>query len=157
MTDNEPQKTIEQRIEKDKEALIEQLKKVPIVQFACEKVGVGRTTYYRWRKEDPRFVDKAEEAMGCSRDLVNEMAESQIITQLKGGNLTAAIFWLKNNHKLYKPVRYERNDVIRHTEAPPPEVIAEIDRLFAKNSKCSDCGKSLLEDAEMFVKKSSGI
>ena len=46
MTDNDPQKTIEERIEKDKETLIEQFRKSPVVQVACEKCGIGRTTYY---------------------------------------------------------------------------------------------------------------
>jgi len=40
-------KTIEKRQSKNKEQLLEILKKTPIVQIACEKAGVGRATYYR--------------------------------------------------------------------------------------------------------------
>ena len=47
--------TIEKRQSKNKEQLLEILKKTPIVQIACEKAGVGRATYYRWRKDDPRI------------------------------------------------------------------------------------------------------
>ena len=48
-------KTIRERMKKEKELIIKQLKKTPIVQLACEKTGVGRATYYRWRKVDKRF------------------------------------------------------------------------------------------------------
>jgi hypothetical protein len=33
-----------------------ELKKVPIVQVACEKTGVSRNSVYRWRKEDINFA-----------------------------------------------------------------------------------------------------
>jgi hypothetical protein len=31
------------------------------------------------------------------------MAESQLITAIKEGNLTGIIFWLKNHHRQYSP------------------------------------------------------
>jgi ACT domain-containing protein len=37
---------------KEKDALLEQLKKTPIIQIACEKIGLSRTTYYRWYQAD---------------------------------------------------------------------------------------------------------
>ena len=35
----------------NKTIILEQLQKAPIVQIACEKTGISRATYYRWRKE----------------------------------------------------------------------------------------------------------
>jgi hypothetical protein len=95
-------KTIENRQEKFKEQLIEQLKKTPIVQIACEKVGIGRATYYRWKKEDGEFAVLAEEALFEGIKLMNDMAESKLLTSVKEGNLTGIIFWLKNRHEAYK-------------------------------------------------------
>jgi len=43
----QPETVIHERIEANKKALIEQLKKTPIVQICCEKVNIGRATYYR--------------------------------------------------------------------------------------------------------------
>jgi hypothetical protein len=94
-------KTIEIRQTKDKELLLEQLKKTPIVQVACQKVGVGRASYYRWRKEDEEFAKATDTALAEGSSLVNDMAESQLISAIKDKNLGAIIFWLKSHHPSY--------------------------------------------------------
>ncbi len=91
-------KTIGKRQDTFKELLIEQFKKTPIVQIACEKVGIGRATYYRWKKDDEEFSQTAEEALYEGKLLVNDMAESQLISEIKNKNMAAIIFWLKHNH-----------------------------------------------------------
>ncbi len=94
-------KTIEKRQNKEKEILLERLKKTPIVQIACEKCGVGRATYYRWRKDDPKFANMADEALSEGSLLVNDMAESQLLQAIRSQNLGAIIFWLKHHHPSY--------------------------------------------------------
>jgi len=86
-----------------KKILIEQIKKTPVIQVACEKVGVSRATYYRWKKNDPKFAEKADIALNEGSQIINDMAESQLISAIKEGNLTGIIFWLKNHHKTYSP------------------------------------------------------
>ena len=85
----------DQKRQQQKQALCEQLKKTPIVQLACEKVGVGRATYYRWRKEDEEFSRNADESLCEGVKLMNDMAESQLLSAIKNQNMTAIIFWLK--------------------------------------------------------------
>ena len=92
---------IEERQTREKELLIEQFKKTPIIQFACEKVGVGRATYYRWRKDDADFARCCDDALQESVGLMNDLAESQLLSAIKDKNMTAIIFWLKNRHKAY--------------------------------------------------------
>lgn len=94
-------KTIEKRQIKEKGALLEQLKKTPIVQIACEKSGIGRATYYRWRQEDKKFAEMADEALLEGSLLVNDMAESQLMSAIRDKNLGAIIFWLKHHHPNY--------------------------------------------------------
>lgn len=94
-------RTIEDRQRKIKEDLLEQLKKTPIVHVACQKVNVGRATYYRWRHDDEDFSQKADEAITEGSLLVNDIAESQLMTAIKNQNLTAIIFWLKHHHPNY--------------------------------------------------------
>ena len=94
-------KTIEKRQSKNKELLLEQLKKTPVVQIACEKAGVGRATYYRWRKEDSEFTKQSDQALHDGSLLVNDMAESQLMSAIKDKNMTAIIFWLKHHHPAY--------------------------------------------------------
>lgn len=94
-------KIIEKRQIKEKGILLEQLKKTPIVQIACEKSGVGRATYYRWLKEDPEFAKLADEALAQGTLLINDLAESKLIASVQNQNMTAIIFWLKNHHPAY--------------------------------------------------------
>lgn len=85
-----------------KKKLIEQIRKTPIIQIACEKSGIGRATYYRWKKSDSKFREAAEEALHEGESLINDMAESQLISAIRNQNMTAIIFWLKNHHKKYR-------------------------------------------------------
>jgi hypothetical protein len=93
--------TIVQRQQKERQMLLEQLKKTPIVQIACEKAGIGRATYYRWRNEDKEFAQESDKALTEGSLLINDMAESQLLSSIKDKNMTAIIFWLKNHHRTY--------------------------------------------------------
>ncbi|MBI2096276.1 MAG: hypothetical protein HYT43_01420 [Candidatus Taylorbacteria bacterium] len=89
-------------MKKDQKAfLLEQLKKTPIIQIACEKVGISRMTYYRWRKDDPEFAKASDSALSEGSLLVNDMAESQLMSAIRDKNMTAIIFWLKHHHANY--------------------------------------------------------
>lgn len=87
--------------QRQKEAICDQLRKTPIIQLVCEKTGLGRATYYRWRKDDKEFAKEADEAIHEGVKLMNDMAESQLLSAIKDKNLTAIIFWLKHRHKSY--------------------------------------------------------
>ena len=84
-----------------KQAFLEQLPKYPIVQVACEKSGVGRSTYYAWRKDDKEFAKEADKAIKSGEYFINDMAESKLIQNIQNGHTTSIIFWLKNHHKSY--------------------------------------------------------
>lgn len=84
-----------------KNAVCEQLKKTPIVQIACEKVGLSRATYYRWRKTDKKFAEEADKSLCEGILLINDLAESQLLSAIHDKNMTAIIFWLKNRHRDY--------------------------------------------------------
>lgn len=92
---------ISKRQYKEKELLLEQLKKTPIVQLAAEKTGVGRATYYRWRKDDLKFAEDADTALEEGNKLINDMAESQLMSAIHDKNMTAIIYWLNHHHPAY--------------------------------------------------------
>lgn len=94
-------KSIQLRINKNKELIIEKLKSLPIVQIACEKVGIGRATFYRWRELDPDFADATNKAIQEGRQFINDMAESQLLSAIRDQNMTAIIYWLNHNHPVY--------------------------------------------------------
>lgn len=93
--------TIDKRQDGQKSALIEQLRRTPIIQVACEKTGIGRASYYRWRKDDPDFAKACDEAMAEGVELVSDLAESKLIGAIKEQNHSAISFWLRHRHPAY--------------------------------------------------------
>ena len=122
-----------------KELLLEQLKKTPIVQIACEKVGLSRVSFYNWKKKDTEFAKQVDEALTDGRSLVNDLAESQLINAVKDRNITAIVAWLKHNHPNYK-TRIELEGAVKVIEEMSPEQKANF--------------KRAMELAEKLIKKS---
>lgn len=81
--------------------IIRQLQVTPIPQIACERAGVSRATYYRWRTNDVIFSRAADYALEAGRFLVNDMAESQLIRKTKNGDGSSIRYWLSHNHPNY--------------------------------------------------------
>ncbi len=139
--------TIANRQIKEKQLLLEQLKKTPIVQIACEKIGVARATYYRWRKDDPEFSSQADSSLREGNMLINDMAESQLLSAIRDKNLTAIIFWLKNHHSAYAT----KVEVTTNTRIIDEKLNPEQQELLKKALGMI----SLLPDNEVIVESSS--
>src|SRR3989338_4560343 len=80
---------------------LEQIKSIPNVSLACEKVGLSRNTVYRWCNEDPEFKERVDAALENGIESVNDLAESKLITNINNGNMRAIQYWLDNNKKTY--------------------------------------------------------
>lgn len=133
MMDINAQISVFERQKKEKADVIEQLRKMPIVQIACKRAGVGRTTYYQWRKDDKAFEKATDEAVRDGIMLINDLAESKIISAMDGGNITAAIYWLKNRNPAFAEKLRVIAD-IKTTEQLTPEqeaLVKEAWRLVA--------------------------
>ena len=89
------------KTDKHKQLLLDCLKRTPIVEIACEKAGISRATYYRWRKESPEFTKAADEAIRDGESFINDMSELQIISLIKEKNWPAINFWLRYHHPKY--------------------------------------------------------
>ena len=75
-----------------KEAILKALEtSLGVVTFACKQVGVARSTFYKWCKEDEEFANKVKDLENVTLDF----AESQLLSQIKDGNTSATIFYLK--------------------------------------------------------------
>lgn len=84
------------KIEHTKKALIEALEKsLGVVTTACKLVGIARSTFYEYVKDDPEFA----EAVKDIDEVTIDFAESQLHKQIKDGNTTATIFYLKTKGK----------------------------------------------------------
>lgn len=106
--------------DKNKELFLEQLRKTPVVQAVCEKIGIARWTAYRWKQEDPEFAKAFDEAVNEGRCLVNDVAISQLLNAIKNGNLTAIMFWLKHFDQNFK-TRVEIEGALKTVQELSPQ------------------------------------
>ncbi len=97
--------------------IVRQLQTTPIPQIACERAGISRATYYRWRTNDFVFARAADHAIEEGRFLVNDMSESQLIRAVKNGEPWAVRFWLTHNHPRYTKKEVPEHSHIRETKS----------------------------------------
>ena len=91
-----------------KKAMLDAVEKsLGVVTSACKTVGVGRTTHYLWMQEDKEYKAAVEELS----DVAIDFAESQLHKQIKEGNSTATIFFLKTKGKKRGYVERQEVDV----------------------------------------------
>ena len=84
------------KTEQHKKAMLEALEKsLGVVTTACKSVGIGRTTHYMWLDEDPQYRRNVESIS----DIAVDFAESSLHKQIKDGNPTSTIFFLKTKGK----------------------------------------------------------
>ena len=84
------------KTEQHKKAMLDALEKsLGVVTSACKTVGIGRTTHYLWMDSDTDY----KAAVDSLSDVALDFAESQLHKQIKDGNSTATIFFLKTKGK----------------------------------------------------------
>lgn len=83
---------IEKKKESKKKKLLNALEdSLGIVTLACKSAGISRGIYYKYINSDESFKKAAEEISEVALDL----AEHSLLTQIKAGETTATIFYLK--------------------------------------------------------------
>lgn len=62
------------------------------VAATCQKVGISRQTFYKWRQTDPDFDAAVHETNEITLDFV----EQQMFLEIKKGNAKLIMFYLMN-------------------------------------------------------------
>ncbi len=84
------------KTEQHKKAIIAALEKsLGVVTEACRKVGVGRTTFYGWLKDDKEFDAEVKDVQNIALDFV----ESKLFENIREGKTSEMIFYLKTKGK----------------------------------------------------------
>ena len=84
------------KTEQHKKAIIEALEKsLGVVTTACKKVGIGRTQFYNWLKEDYEFAKEVKDIENIALDFV----ESKLFENIRDGKTSEMIFYLKTKGK----------------------------------------------------------
>ena len=105
-----------------KEAVLNALEKsLGVVTTAVKSVGVARSTFYKWIKEDQEFAKAVKEIENIALDF----AESQLHSQMKDGSTSATIFYLKTKGK--KRGYIERSELDLSSGDEPIKINVNID------------------------------
>tara|TARA_R100000742_G_C4279508_1_gene104273 strand:- start:1623 stop:1982 length:360 start_codon:yes stop_codon:yes gene_type:complete len=79
-----------------KESVLKALEQsLGVVNMACKKADIPRSTFYKWMKEDDDFAQKVQDIDNIALDFV----ESQLHRQIADNSTTATIFYLKTKGK----------------------------------------------------------
>lgn len=126
---------------------LEELRKIPNISFACEKVGLSRQTIYRWRTEDPKFSKAIENAISSGINHVNDLAKSKLITSIQNGEFKPIKYWLDNNDPMFYSPKFvaERKEKEINKEVEKVSIlqllkVIEIAREAKKNGEKVDEG-----------------
>ena len=109
------------KTEHKKKALLDALEKsLGVVTTACKKVGIGRSMFYEYMK-DNNFREQVDDLQNVALDF----AESQLHKQIQDGNTAATIFYLKTKGKNRG---YVERQEITGAEGLPNDIKIEIIR-----------------------------
>jgi adenosylcobinamide amidohydrolase len=82
------------KIKKDK-MLVALQQSMGVVSSACTKAGVSRSQHYVWMEEDKEY----KEAVYNVSEMAIDLAEASLLNQIREGNTSATIFYLKTKGK----------------------------------------------------------
>lgn len=93
--------TVAKRKSTGQAKLLEEFKKMPIVQIACERTSVSRATYYRWMAEDEIFRNAAMSAITDGEAFISDKSEGQLLALIGEKHFGAIKNWLEHHSEKY--------------------------------------------------------
>jgi len=92
---------IETRQNKAKEAFLDQLKRTPTIETACQKVGIARATIYRWIRSTKKFEKQVNDALTEGRSFMSDIAENQLFSLIGDKKIEAIRLYLSTHNPRY--------------------------------------------------------
>lgn len=151
---------------KIKKKFLKELEKSGNIGVAAARIGIHRSTIYRWKKDDEEFSRKADEAELLGRENNNDIAEQALMLNVKDRKQPAIEYLLSHNSPRYRqpilPSLREFEDIF------PGEGLMRYRRAMAIKRKAERmCGVPLrpggaeisdteLEQYEGYIKKRYG-
>lgn len=87
---------------KAQKELVKELEKNYLLQRACNKLGLTRSTVYRWMQEDEEFATAIRHAQAIGRRYMSDFVESKLLKNIEAQEQRAIEFWLRNNNEHYR-------------------------------------------------------
>ena len=82
-----------------KQKFLEELRKVPIIEKACDKVGISRMTYYRWSGSNPSFKKEVGLAMSMGVDRIDDVSNAKLLQLINEGDFRSIAYWYEKRSK----------------------------------------------------------
>jgi len=132
------------------EKIVRLLQENPIIQVACYKASISRSTLYRWFKDDEEFKKICKQSRIIGLALVNDAIESVLIKKAREGNERSIMYWLNNNHKKYKKnyqgITDKKYDQLKSLEEKNKEADDNLEKTRQGLSKMIDFMRDTKED-----------
>lgn len=93
--------SISARQNKIKEALLDQLRRTPTIETACQKVNVARATVYRWIAASKKFEKQIDAAQLEGRAFMLDIAENQLFSLIGEKKFEAIRLFLSTHNPRY--------------------------------------------------------
>lgn len=146
-----------------KARVLEALKEVPLITYACQKLNIPKSTFYKWRNIDLKFKEEVDLAINLGRSTVNDMAISKLMKKINDGDTTSIIFWLKNNSPMFnqRMTLQIENKYDGYTKEELDVLVHSLNgigynTIVGENKKLTDSFKELLKkDAEEYNNRDS--
>jgi len=101
------EETVRKRKWEKQYELFQHLKRNPNIEWASQKVGVHRSTVYRWMEESEDFKKMLGYSLKEGTSVMNDIMESLLIQAAKNYKVGAITFWLRNRHPAYLHIRLQ--------------------------------------------------
>lgn len=85
--------------------ILRELEENPLVERACKKVGIARSTYYRWCAAEPLYKQAANEAQEKGREKITDFAESKLMENMNNNHFPSLAYWLSHNTIRYRSIQ----------------------------------------------------
>lgn len=89
--------------------LLNELEDNPLIERACKKVGIARSTFYRWCESDTSFRNASEQAQQKGRGKLNDFVESKLLENVNSNHYQSIALWLRHNTARYQLPTSEHN------------------------------------------------
>lgn len=93
--------SIQARQSKIKQALLDQLKRTPTLETACQKVNIARATVYRWIAASKAFEKDIDAAQQEGRLFMSDIAENQLFSLIGEKKIEAIRLYLTTHNPRY--------------------------------------------------------
>lgn len=109
----------------------------------ADNIGISHRTFERWKKEHSQI----RQAIKGGKEVANFVIENELYKKAKSGNVTAMIFFLKNNYR-EKYTDDVTDPALRQAQIRKAEAEADIAESKAKEVRSGDSneGQTLIVD-----------